>query len=147
MIEATLALQTAIGERLTLNSAVAALVPANRIHSGTTRPDRERKPCVLMSNGTTSLHGYDYTAQRTAWVYLDLHVWTFEAEDGQGGRAQDTVKAVAGAVLGALDKRKLQIEGGYCDDFRASACRFVTDPDPAFGHAVISVEALIRWIV
>ncbi|MCD1634545.1 DUF3168 domain-containing protein [Martelella mediterranea] len=140
MIEATLALETAIRERLILNSAVSALVPADRIRSGTTRPDSEREPCVLMSNGMTTLHGYDYTAQRTAWAYLDLHVWTFEAE-------QDAVKEVAGAVLGALDKRKLQIEGGYCDHFRATACRFVTDPDPDHGHAVISVEALIRWFV
>ncbi|MDX0605409.1 DUF3168 domain-containing protein [Sinorhizobium medicae] len=137
MIEPTLALQTAIRTALVGNSAVTALVPADHIRAGSTRPDK--LPCIMMSDGNTTLHGHDYTAQRTAWVYLDLHIWTLD-----GG--QDAAKEIAGAVTAALDKR-MTIEGGDCDHFRVTASRFPRDPDPAYGHGVLSVEALVRWVV
>lgn len=138
MIEPTLALQTAIGDMLVASSAVTALVDPNNIRSGSTRPTDT--PCVIMANGTTALHGHDYTAQRAAWVNLDLHVWTLD--DGE-----DAAKAIAFAVTKALDKRKLQIEGGYCDHFCVTRAVYPRDPDPAYGHGVLSVEALVRWIV
>lgn len=138
MIEPTLALQTAIRTRLINQPDVIALVPANNIRSGSTRPDKT--PSIIMSDGTTALHGYDYTAQRTAWVYLDLHIWTLNA-------GQDAAKEITGAVMAALDKRNMQIEGGYCDHFRVTKSSFPRDPDPAYGHGVLSVEALMRWIV
>lgn len=138
MLEPTLALQTAIRARLLSKSEVTALVPAEHIRSGSTRPDKT--PCIIMSDGNTALHGHDYAAQRTAWVYLDLHIWTLDA-------GQDAAKEIAGAVMSALDKRNLQIEGGYCDHFRVTASRFPRDPKPEYGHGILSVEALIRWIV
>ncbi|WP_226622232.1 DUF3168 domain-containing protein [Brucella anthropi] len=138
MIEPTLALQTAIRSRLVSSSDVVAVVPADHIRSGSTRPDKT--PAIIMSNGSAALHGYDYTAQRTAWVYLDLHIWTLDA-------GQDAVKEIAGAVMAALDKKNIQIEGGYCDHFRVTKSVFPRDPDPAYGHGILSVEALIRWIV
>lgn len=137
MIEPTLALQTAIRSALIGNSAVTALVPADHIRAGSTRPDK--LPCVMMSDGNTTLHGHDYTAQRTAWVYLDLHIWTLDA-------GQDAAKEIAGAVAAALDK-PMTIDGGDCDHFRVTASRFPRDPTPGYGHGVLSVEALIRWIV
>lgn len=137
MIEPTLALQTAIRTALVGNSAVTALVPADHIRAGSTRPDK--LPCIMMSDGNTTLHGHDYTAQRTAWVYLDLHIWTLD--DGQ-----DAAKEIAGAVTAALDK-PMTIDGGDCDHFRVTASRFPRDPTPGYGHGVLSVEALIRWIV
>ncbi|MCO6421781.1 DUF3168 domain-containing protein [Sinorhizobium meliloti] len=137
MIEPTLALQTAIRTALVGNSAVTALVPADHIRAGSTRPDK--LPCIMMSDGNTTLHGHDYTAQRTAWVYLDLHIWTLD--DGQ-----DAAKEIAGAVTTALDK-PMTIDGGDCDHFRVTASRFPRDPTPGYGHGVLSVEALIRWIV
>ncbi|WP_457586099.1 DUF3168 domain-containing protein [Ensifer canadensis] len=138
MLEPTLALQTAIRARLLNKSEVTALVPADHIRSGSTRPDKT--PCIIMSDGNTALHGHDYTAQRAAWVYLDLHIWTLDA-------GQDAAKEIAGTVMAALDKRNLQIEGGYCDHFKVTASRFPRDPDPAYGHGILSVEAFIRWIV
>lgn len=137
MIEPTLALQTAIRTALVGNSAVTALVPADHIRAGSTRPDK--LPCIMMSDGNTTLHGHDYTAQRTAWIYLDLHIWTLD--DGQ-----DAAKEIAGAVTTALDK-PMTIDGGDCDHFRVTASRFPRDPTPGYGHGVLSVEALIRWIV
>lgn len=139
MIEPTLALQTAIRSRLLDRPAVTALVPADNIRSGSTRPDKT--PCIIMANGTTALHGYDYTAQRAAWVNLDIHIWTLDA-------GEDAAKEIAFAVCEALDSKwKLQIDGGYIDHFEVTRAVYPRDPDPAYGHGVMSVEALIRWIV
>lgn len=137
MFEPTLALQTAIRAALVGSPAVTDLVPADHIRSGSTRPDKT--PAIIMSDGNTELAGHDYTAQRTAWVYLDLHVWTLNA-------GEDVAKEIAGAVAAALDK-PLTFEGCDCDHFRVTASRFPRDPDPAYGHGVLSLEALIRWTV
>lgn len=138
MIEPTLALQTAIRARLIDSPAVTALVPADHIRDGSTRPDKT--PAIIMSDGNTALHGHDYASQRTAWVYLDLHIWTLDA-------GQDAAKQIAGTVTAALDKPALPIDGAACDHFRVTAARFPRDPDPRYGHGVLSVEALIRWII
>lgn len=140
MIEPTLALQTAIRARLIGKPDVMTLLEDDptRIRSGSTRPDKT--PCIIMSDGNTALHGHDYSSQRTAWVYLDLHIWTPDA-------GQDAAKEIAGAVTAALDKRNLPIEGGYCDHFKVTSSRFPRDPQPEYGHGVLSAEALIRWIV
>src|SRR6478736_6397033 len=111
MIEPTLALQTAIRTALIASPAVTALVPADHIRAGSTRPDKT--PAIIMSDGQTTLHGHDYTAQRMAWVYLDLHIWTLDA-------GQDAAKEIAGEVMSALDKL-LQFEGCECDHFRITA--------------------------
>lgn len=137
MIEPTLALQTAIRAKLITKPAITSLVPADHIRAGSTRPDKT--PCIIMSDGNTTLHGHDYTAQRAAWVYLDLHIWTLDA-------GPDAAKEIAFAVTNVLDKN-LAIEGGYCDHFRVTRSTFPRDPDPAYGHGVLSVEALIRWII
>ncbi|MBO9097643.1 MULTISPECIES: DUF3168 domain-containing protein [unclassified Rhizobium] len=137
MIEPTLALQTAIRSALIADPAVATLVPADHIRAGGSRPDKT--PCIIMSNGSTELHGRDYTAQRAAWVSLDLHVWTL-------GSGEDAAREIAFAVTTALDKI-MTIEGGYCDHFRITRAVYPRDPDPSYGHGVLSVEALVRWIV
>ncbi len=136
MIEPVLALQTAIYQRLVADPAVTALVPVDHIRAGSTRPDKT--PCIILGDGNTTLHGQDYRAQRTAWVYLDLHIWTLDA-------GQDAAKEIAGAVMKALDKQHLPINGADCDHFRLTGARFLRDPDPAFGHGVLSTEALVRW--
>jgi len=137
MIEPTLALQTSIRAALIASPDVSALVPADHIRSGGTRPDKT--PCVIMSDGSTALHGHEYTSQRTAWVYLDLHIWTLDA-------GPDAAKQIAFAVTTALDKT-MTIDGGDLDHFRITGAVYPRDPDPKFGHAVLSVEALIRWII
>lgn len=137
MIEPTLALQTAIRTTLIASPEVVALVSADNIRSGSTRPDKT--PCIIMANASTTLHGHDYTAQRAAWVYLDLHVWTLD-------QGEETAKQIAFAVSNSLDKR-MSIEGGECDHFRITGASFPRDPDPAYGHGVLSVEAFVRWTV
>lgn len=138
MFEPTLAVQAAINATLSTSPAVTALVPADNIRAGSTRPDTT--PCIIISDGNTALHGSDYTAQRTAWVYLDLHVWTLNA-------GQDAAKEITGAVMAALDTPSMTIDGGFCDHFRVTGTRFPRDPKPEHGHGVISIEALIRWII
>ena len=137
MLEPTLALQTAIRARLLDTPAVTALVAADHIRAGSTRPADCR--CIIMSNGSTTLHGHDYTAQRAAWIYMDLHIWTLN--DGE-----ERAKQIVFAVSQALDK-EIAIDGGYCDHFRVTGSVFPRDPDPAYGHGVLNVEALVRWIV
>jgi hypothetical protein len=137
MIEPTLALQTAIRARLLATPAVIALVPAAHIRSGSTRPDKT--PCIIMSDGATQLHGHDYTSQRGAWVYLDLHIWTLDS-------GPDAAKSIAFAVTNALDA-PITIPGAFCDEFDVTRSTYPRDPDPSYGHGVLSVEALVRWIV
>ncbi|SIP96803.1 Protein of unknown function [Rhizobium sp. RU20A] len=137
MFEPTLALQTAIRAALIASPDVAALVPADHIRSGSTRPDKT--PAIIMSDGNTANGGHDYASQRTAWVYLDLHIWTLDA-------GPDAAKLIAGTVTAALDN-PLNFEGCDCDHFRVVRSAFPRDPDPRYGHGVLSVEALIRWIV
>lgn len=137
MVEPTLALQSAIRAALIAAPEVVALVAPDSVRSGSTRPDKT--PCILMANATTTLHGHDYTAQRAAWVYLDLHIWTLD-------QGEEAAKSIAFAATNALDK-PLSFEGGECDHFRITGASFPRDPDPAFGHGVLSVEAFVRWTV
>jgi hypothetical protein len=138
MIEPTLALQTAIRTVLTTTPAVTALVAPDSIRVESVRPNK--MPAIVMSDGQTLLHGHDYEAQRAAWVYLDLHVWTIDA-------GQVLAKQIAFAVSNALDNPALVVHGGHVDHFRVTRAVYPRDPDPQYGHAVLSVEALIRWIV
>ena len=137
MIEPTLALQTAIMSRLHDTPAVLALVPETHIRSGSTRPDKT--PCIIMSDGHTIAQGHDYTAQRAATVYMDIHVWTLN----EGER---TAKEIAFAVIEALDS-KLAVDGADCDHFQVTGAVYPRDPDPAYGHGVLSVEAVMRWTI
>ena len=137
MIEPTLALQTAIRARLVTDPAVTALVEPDHIRSGSPRPDHV--PCVIMADSSTTLHGHDYRAQRAAWVHLDLHTWA-------RGAGQDAAKELSHAVRFALDE-PLRIKGGECDHFEVERVVYPRDPDPSLGHGVLSVEALVRWVV
>ncbi len=138
MLEPTSALQIAIISRLIESDSVMALVPRDNVRRNHTRPDN--MPAILLGNGTTALHGHDYAAQRSAWVNLDIHIWTIN----QGLTA---TKEIAFAVSRALDYKKLQIEGGYCDHFKVTRIVYPRDPNLSYGHGVLSVEALIRWVI
>lgn len=137
MIEPTVALATAMRAVLITTPAVTALVPIDHIRSGSTRPDKT--PAIIMSDGTTHFAGEGYTAQRAAWVFMDIHVWTLDA-------GQEAAKTIAFAVRNALDQ-PLPADGFAIDDFKITRAVFPRDPDPKFGHGVVSVEAFIRWTV
>lgn len=137
MIEPTLALQTAIRAALIAAPAVTALVPAGHIRSGSTRPDN--LPSIIMANGQTVFLGNASGAQYLARVFLDLHIWAIE--DGA-----DTAKAIGFAVSNVL-KEAPDAAGFSFDDFSHPAIRWMRDPDPekAYTHGVLTVEAVMRW--
>lgn len=137
MIEPTLALQTAIRAALIASPAVTDHVAPDLIRSGSTRPGN--MPCIVMSGGSTALRGDGYRSQRLAEVFLDLHVWT-------QGDGEDRAKEIAFAVQSAL-AGGVVIEGGSVEAFRITRAVYSRDPDPTFGHGILSVEALVRWIV
>lgn len=137
MIEPTLALQEAIRAKLINSPAVIALVSADRIKAGTSRPDD--CPCIRIGEAHTIMHGNDYAAQRMADIFLDIHVWTLN----EGERK---AKEITWAVQSALDG-ELSIPGADCFSFKITGTRYPRDPDPAYGHGVLSAESLIRWVV
>lgn len=137
-MEPVLELQNAILAILEDAPEVTALVDPINIRAGSTRPDE--KPCIIVGDGNTARSGHDYAAQRTARVVMDLHIWTL-------GSGQNAAKEITGKVAAALDVRKLDIQGGFCDDFRVVATRFPRDPNPDYGHGVLSIEAAVRWII
>ena len=137
MIEPTIALATAMRAVLIATPAVTDLVPADHIRAGSARPDRT--PAIIIADGSTAFHGHDYTAQRAAWVFTDLHVWTLDA-------GQEAAKTIAFAVRNALDKAP-PADGFTIEDFKITRAVFPRDPDPRYGHGVLSVEALIRWSI
>ena len=137
MIEPTIALATAMRAALIATPAVTALVPADHIRTGSTRPDKT--PAIIIGDGSTTFHGHDYTAQRAAWVLQDLHIWTLD-------QGQEAAKTIAFMVRNALDQAP-PADGFAIDEFKITRAIFPRDPDPRFGHGILSVEALIRWTV
>lgn len=139
MIEPTLALQTAIRAALIGAPAVAALVPAEHIRAGSTRPDKT--PCIIITSGQTIFLGNASGSQYVARVYLDLHIWALE--DGA-----DTAKAIGFAVSNVL-KEAPDAAGFSFDDFGRPSIRWMRDPEPdkSYTHGVLTVEAVMRWSV
>lgn len=137
MFEPTLALQTAIRAALVDSSAVTTLVPADHIRAGYSRP--ENLPAIMMGNGSTMMHGRASSGQYVASVFLDLHVWALE--DGL-----DRAKTIGSAVARVLMDWPAS-DGFHFDDFKHTRTVWPRDPDPNFGHGVLSVEAVIRWTI
>ncbi len=139
MIEPTLALQTAIRSALIASPAVSALVPADHIRSGSTRPDK--LPSIIMANGQTHFLGHASGSQYSARVFLDLHIWALE--DGA-----DTARTIGFAVCNVLKEAPTTADFDI-DEFSLPAVRWMRDPDPekAYSHGVITIEAVMRWSV
>lgn len=139
MIEPNLALQTAIRSALIVSPDVTALVPANHIRSGSTRPDK--LPCVLLSGVATQNLGYSASNQFLARCLIDLHVWA--VDDGK-----DTAWQIGFAVCNAL--RDMPVTDGYAiDEWEFPMVRWLRDPNPdvSFCHGVVSLNAVVRWSI
>jgi hypothetical protein len=136
MLEPSLALQAALKELLTADPAVGALVAADSIRDGGMRPDK--LPAILFSNGTVQMLGYGSGRQFHARVFMDLHIWALS--DGP-----DHAKAIGFAVANALLEGPDDGEDFQFDEFDHVRTVWPRDPDPRFGHGVLSVEAVIRW--
>ena len=135
MIEPSLALQTAIRAHLAADLAVTADVPADRIRAGLARP--ENLPAIMIGDGHVLNHGHAAGAQYVAGVFLDLHIWTLE--DGQ-----DRAKTIGASVGAALLKWSVA-DDFELDEFKVTRVVWPRDPDPQYGHGVLSIEAVVRW--
>ncbi len=138
MIEPSVALQTALRATLIADTALTALVQPDRIRAGSTRPDKF--PCVVMSGASTHYLGRASGDQHVARINLDLHIWAIE--DGA-----DTAKAIGFAVSKALIGIADEQDGFCIDQMDQPRMVWLRDPQPelAYTHGVIDVEAVIRW--
>ena len=138
MIEPSVALQTALRGTLIADPAVRALVQPDRIRAGYTRPDRF--PCVIMGHAQTHYLGRASGEQHLARVNLDVHIWAIE--DGA-----DTAKAIGFAVAKTLINMADHQDGFDIDQLDLPRVIWMRDPQPelAYTHGVIEVEAVVRW--
>jgi hypothetical protein len=135
MTEASLAVQKAIRARLTGNSAVTDLVPADNVFDRHARP--ERFPCIVIGEAH-SIYPDWYESFHTS-VYCDLHIWTNDP---------DLVlsKELAAAVRLALMTGPWSIDGHLTINLKVASARFMRDPDGVHAHAVLSVEVILQEV-
>jgi len=137
VIEPTIAFREALGAHLAADPAVIALVDPENIRAGDFRPNE--LPAILFGAVTTQMHGRASGAQFVATVFIDLHIWALEP-------GLDTAQ-----TIGATVARRLMdwpADGVIqFDTFRHTRTVWPRDPDPQFGHGVMSVEAVIRWSI
>lgn len=133
-MSASLALQTAIRERLVSTAAVTSLVPASSIFDRNERPIAF--PSIVLGESQTVDETVDH-ARRRVRVYSTLHIWTREP-----GLAQ--VQAAVWNVRQALHFDRLHLASPHgVINLRVSDARVMRDPDGTTGHGVLTVEALI----
>lgn len=134
MIEPSLALQTAIYDRLIADADVLALVDAANIRDGSTRP--EHFPSIIVGDGQTALEGDQYAGWLNVTVHHDIHIWTFEA--GLTG-----AKGIAGTVWRALMPKLIVPGWQLTDGHHIEGVRYLRDPTDQHGHAIVSVSAFM----
>ncbi|RGP37970.1 DUF3168 domain-containing protein [Pseudotabrizicola alkalilacus] len=137
MFEPSLALQTAIRSALIASPAVTALVPADRIRAGSSRPDYF--PTIVLAAGQTLFLGRASGSQLCARVILDLHVWALE--DGA-----DTARQIGGAVMQTLIDPP-QAEAFGIDQWDKPSVQWMRDPKPELTacHGVMQLSGVVRW--
>lgn len=130
MSDASLALQTAIRQRLIATPAVLADVAAERIIVFG-RP--EAFPSISIGTGDTFFADFGILETVT-----DIHVWT---DDGLE-RAKRITDAVRRAILAA----PITLAGHRFVSVRVASVRYLRDPSPSVGHAVLTVEAIAQEV-
>lgn len=130
----SLMLQVAVRDRLVASSDLTALVPAEAIHDAWRRP--EAAASVMMGTGQTVVDPH-FLARNVSHVYLDLHVWT-------KGAALAPTKTIMGAIGAALNGPPPALDGGHCVDLHIAHTRFMRDPGNEWGHAVMTIEAVVE---
>ena len=140
MLDPALAFQTAVRAVLVASPEVLALVPADHIRAGSTRPDR--LPSVILADAQTEFLGCAAGSQRMARVYLILHVWA--QEDGA-----DTARTIGAAVYEALQFGPADTVDISLDEWHQPRVVWLRDPKPELSltHGVMNLEAVVRWRV
>jgi hypothetical protein len=139
MIDPSLEFQTAIRAALIAHPEVNALVPAEHVRAGSTRP--EKLPTIILANPQMINLGRASGGQYLTRVYIDLHIWALE--DG-ADMARQIGAAASVALWDAPDSGTVGI-----DAYERPSFAFARDPDPerAYCHGVGTVEGVIRWRV
>lgn len=135
MTEPSLAIQKTIRTRLVAEPTVTALVPADNILDRNHRP--ERFPLIGIGE-STAIFADDLDTFHDR-VFADVHIWTLE--DGLFG-----VKSIASAIRAALYRRPWTIDGFRCMALRVVSARFMRDPDGEHGHAVVTIDAILKRV-
>lgn len=140
MLDPALAFQTAVRAALVASPDILALLPADQIRAGATRPDR--LPSVILSDARTEFLGCAAGSQRLARVYLILHVWA--QEDGA-----DTARQIGAAVYQALQFGPADTVDISLDEWQQPRVVWLRDPKPELSltHGVMTLEAVVRWRV
>ena len=134
MIEPSLALQTAVRQRLVTTPAVTAIIDKTNIRDGITQPSFF--PSVIIGDGQTVTKGDGYRSVLNVTAFLDLHVWT--REQGMVG-----AKTASAAIWAAL-REPLTVAGWLLTDgLHVTGTRYLRDPSHEHSHAVISLEAFM----
>lgn len=139
MIDPTLEFQTAVRGAMIGAPEVTALVPADHIRAGSTRPDK--LPTIILANTQLVHLGRASGGAFLSRVYIDLHIWALE--DGA-----EMARQIGAAVSVALwDAPACAMVG--IDGYERPGFAYMRDPDPerAFCHGVGTVEGVIRWRV
>lgn len=139
MIDPSLEFQTAVRAALIAHPKVSALVPAEHVRAGSTRPDK--LPTIILANPQMINLGRASGGQYLTRVFIDLHIWALE--DGADMARQIGVAASV-ALWDAPETATIGI-----DAYERPGFAFVRDPDPerAYCHGVGTVEGVIRWRV
>lgn len=137
MIDPSLALQTALRSHLIAVPEITDHVPADHVRAGMTRPDK--LPAIIIADGSTVMNGRAAGGQFVATVFIDLHIWAIE--DGLD-RARTIGAAVAKSLIDWPDGDGFE----FCD-FKHTRTVWPRDPDPNYGHGVLSIEAAIQWVI
>lgn len=137
MLEPALAFRTAVRAALLASAPVVALVPAENIRAGASRP--ENLPCILLSDGTTRFLGRAAGGQLVAEVTLQVYIWAVEA-------GAETAQAIGAAALAALLDAPPSPDFAT-DDYEAPSIVWMRDPQPsvAYTHGAMQLGATIRW--
>lgn len=139
MITPDIEFQIALRAALIAAPSVSALVPADHVRAGSTRPDK--LPSIILANPQTIHLGRSAGGAYLTRVYIDLHIWALE--DGA-----DLARQIGGAAALALWDAPNSNEVGI-DAYERPGFAFTRDPDPerAYCHGVGTVEGVIRWKV
>jgi hypothetical protein len=135
VIEPSIAFREALGAHLASDPAVIALVDPENIRAGDFSPDE--LPAVLFGVGNVEMLGRANAGHFVARVFMDLHIWALE--DGSD-RAQEIGAAVARRLTSWPTSDDFNVW-----EFKHTRTVWPRDPNPEFGHGVMSVEAVIVW--
>lgn len=134
-MNADLAVQVAIRQRLVSSVAVTDLVPESNILDSNHRP--APRPGIILGETQITDEGEGLERKRIR-VFHTLHILTVEP-------STEVNKSIAGAVREAIRSSRLDLEEGlHAADARVNSSRTFRDPDRETAHGVLVVDVLVQ---